>query len=380
MNYFRKHNTRTPLLAVALMASLCASATPPASAQFVAPYGSGYQGADGMQYNSMQGATMSVMLQGMQNMSMMRSSMYSSMRSYHSRRTLSGEELQARRGQRLIKAGRATLKFPMRAWPSNYWMANTRVNTSVPAAQDRRTRSSGMQLQRAEFARQVKVHGAQWGDMADMMAIATVIAVESYTGRKVNNAGFRAQSAIWRRAWLKDAYFQGRTVADKQKFYEGQILLGGTYPWWLRNVKGDRANAKKHAARFFDEWYKDKTPGLLRDYVKYLTGNGSDVRLASAPVPAGTSTATIVTDDTPDAPQMTIAQASAFVQYEPVAPSVLPTLLIARSNRTDRQKSLQLYEDIVKAGRENFQKLFVSANHRREDVADGLTFALMTFY
>ncbi len=180
------------------------------------------------------------------------------------------EDLKFQRGARLIKQGLATMEFATREWPTAFWMAHTRVDASLSSEQEeRRIRMEGMQKQRAFFAEQVARRSAKWGDMADMMSIATVICVEAYTGKTVSNEGFRKQSQLFREAWLKDSFYQGQTTSEKQEAFES-VLLASTYSWYLDTIKGDREGARQKASRFFDQWFGD-TETVLCDYQPYLS-------------------------------------------------------------------------------------------------------------
>ena len=336
-----------------------------------------YTGALGAQFNNGMSATLSVMSQGMSNMAMLRRSLYGSYGSYRSGRP-SAAQMQSARGQRLIHQGRAATTFPTRPWPTAYWMAHTIVDTSISAAEDRRIRSSGMLLQRTQFAKQVSQRGARWGDMSDMIAVATVIAVEAYTGQPVSNAGFQAQRRIWSRAWLKDADFQGRTAASKQQLYE-ELLLGGTYPWYLRSVNKDAAGARKQAAHFLDEWYRDKAAGVIKVYAKYSANGAKGAPETALAAPAPPNPEMPVSSVTAPAP-MTMAQAVPLARFKAAPTLLLPDLLAKKESAESQEKSRKRYETLLNAGRERMQNIFTPGPQGEESVADALTFALMTLY
>ena len=108
-----------------------------------------YTGAMGMQFNNMQSATISTMVRGMSNMAMLRASL----RRSYIRSGPTADDLQMARGQRILRAGRASVTFPTRPWFTPYWMAHTKIDGSIPAAQYRQIRASGMEKQQAEFNR-----------------------------------------------------------------------------------------------------------------------------------------------------------------------------------------------------------------------------------
>lgn len=173
------------------------------------------------------------------------------------------------RGNGIIKSGRATVRFSMRAWPTDYWMQNTVVDKTMNPEQERRVRFNGIVAQRQKFAQEMKARGAKWGDMADMMSINTLIAYEAYSGRKVSNAGFRDVTQTWHRDLLKDPTFQARTTESKQLFYENE-LLSATYAWYLRS-HGDAAAARIQGKKFLTKWWPKNFAALEKALVTFST-------------------------------------------------------------------------------------------------------------
>lgn len=185
-----------------------------------------------------------------------------------SKSEITADTLSERRGANLIRKGNATMKFAMRAFPYDFWMKNTRVDTSISPEEDRRARLSGMQKQNAYFASQMSRFGAQSGDMADMMSVATIICVEIYTGQKVKGAVFRTQSELFSKAWLRDNSYQGKTLNDKQEYYE-RAMLSATYSWYLLAQKEDKSGARQYAVERLAEWFGDAEK-VLTAYKPFL--------------------------------------------------------------------------------------------------------------
>ncbi len=190
------------------------------------------------------------------------------------------------RGNQIIKSGRATVRFPMRAWPTDYWMQNTVIDKTMNAEEERRVRFSGIVAQRQKFAQEMKLRGAKWGDMADMMSVLSIIAYEASSGRRVNSAGFRSMTKTWHHDLLRDAMFQARTTESKQLFYEGE-LLSATYAWYLRNA-GDVAGARAQGRKFLAKWW-GKNVAAVEASLAYNASKPAAIRTATRTAKAQTA-------------------------------------------------------------------------------------------
>lgn len=236
-----------------VLASLSVANAPMAGAQVVTQDANGlYRNQSGGVFHSESSAQMDQMINNNMAMSNAMTQVYMN--------ALQQDILTRAHGNNIIKSGRATVRFPMRAWPTDYWMQNTIVDTTISAEEDRRIRFNGIIAQRAKFAQEMKARNAKSGDMADIMSVLSIIAYEASSGRRVNNAGFRSMSKTWHNDLLKDAMFQARTTQSKQLFYESE-LLSATYAWYLRN-RGDVAGARAQGKKFLTKWWGKNTAGV----------------------------------------------------------------------------------------------------------------------
>lgn len=348
------------LFAATFAASVFALSTPhSAQAQFIAPYGTGYMGANGYQYNNGTSAILSTMIQGMQNNAMMRNSLYYSMaRSGRSRRSgPTPAQLQNARGRKIIKSGRATTKFKIRPMNSvalvDDW-AKRNANGRAGALEEWRGQST---IWRQAMASR----GAKYGDLAQAQSVAFLMCIEAYTGRQLSNAAFAKDAAATRRVYLKSAGVQGETLAQKQSDYES-FLLKGSWAIYLRR-QGRIEEARKTAAEFIgDSWDSDRksvsdVQDAVATYAKYQTGPlAPATRVAAVPVTRAKPIARAVTpsaalqadapevSEAPDnAPQLTFAQAAKLTTFKPVAPMALPQAFyrMAPQATAEQRKTIQ---------------------------------------
>lgn len=240
------------ILAATLAASLLALGAPKtARAQFIAPLGTGYMGANSLQYNNPTSALMSTMIQNNMNSMMFRNmTMGQHYRRYGYGGGRSGPtpaQLQERRGRALIKRGRATTTFKLRPINSvqlvNEW-AKKNDNGRAGALEEWRGQS-------AIWREAVAARQERGGDRAHIDALAFVMCLEAYTGRQLSNAAFQRLAKDFRGFYLKNAYYQGETLVQKQSDYESS-LLSASWAIYLRR-HGREEEARKVAATWLDD-------------------------------------------------------------------------------------------------------------------------------
>lgn len=305
------------IFALGLMAAAIAMTPQPASAQY-------YDNA-GTPYNNMESATLGTMINGNLNMMLARQSLYRAMRR-SGRSAPAAPDPQEQRGRALIRNKQATMTFTTREFPLNKWLKIW--GAGDPQKQDKAAREWA--AQKALWASEMQARSAKPGNMADMMALAFVSCMEGYTGERINNAGFHYMSDEFRKTWMKDAGYQGRTAVSKQELYE-DALLSGSYSLYLRRTAqktGDTselAKGKESAARFLDQWWTGKTGGAIKDLARY---SGKSVpNTPAAPAPAAQTIASTPTPKTPvEEPQtsaISFEEAVRVTNYTPVAPILI---------------------------------------------------------
>lgn len=288
-------------------------------------------------------------------------------------------DLQEARGARLIKRGRATIKFPMRTPPLALWMKGWGGNDP----QKRKKSYLEWLAQSALWRQEAKARGAQFGDMGDMMGLSFALCYEAYTGKKINNAGFGYLSKAFRDALLKDANYQGYTVTKKQGRYEDS-MLNATYALYLRREgarRGDAAmiaKAREKAQKFMDLWWKEDTPGAVKDLARFAGKAAPVQRVAAASasiksvkVPAAPRTSAGTT------PAISFEQAVQATSFRPVATSVLPEQMAAGEAPAKRKAARKLFEAMVASGRNDLRKIY---GGEPDDVAQGMSFLVVTYY
>lgn len=416
---YTEHTMNRKLLAVALAATLGTAATSvfaprPVRAQFIAPYGTGYQGANGLQYNNPMSATMSVMIQGMQQQSMLRSSLMSSYYARwgygRARRGLSPAQLRIQRGRKIIKSGRATTRFKTRPAPAHLWVADwAKRNPKGRAGAEAEWREQSQIWRQA-----VAQRGATYGDMAELQSVAFVLCLEAYTGRQIADAGYRRDLPGARRAYLRSASYQGQTQTQKQAAYE-DFLLKASWAMYLRR-HGRMDEARKTAAEFINECWTSDHKGVpdvqdaVATYANFQAGP-LDVpaarRVAEAPVTRAKplpSRAVVPTRNAPDAPdapddkatddaesggantaaapRMTLAQVVSATNYSPVAPMVLPEMFarqLPQMDQKQREQMQRVCEKLLTGVRDDFAKN-TKTPFPVHNVARAMTYALIQLY
>lgn len=204
---------------------------------------------------------------------------------------LSDLQLQAareERGRAVIAAGRATLLFT----PQPY---------EPPLAQWAQQAKTSVERKRWEYAEQVRVwndavkrYGAQQGDMSHVLATASVLAYEGYTGMRASAAAWQARRAEIARTFLADAAYQGYSAQDKAQL-ANDLRLAGYYVFERQESQrtGDRTwleRAKQEGAAFLDRWWTSDTRGRTDadDSAADLARHGSTPAPVLARVPGGT--------------------------------------------------------------------------------------------
>jgi len=367
--------------------SLLALALPFTAAMALLPSAASAQFNDnlGYHYNNPMSATIGTYLNEQNKMLFARQSLFNAMvRSSQNRPGASSAGSQEQRGRDLIAKNQATMAFPMREFPLSKWL----YIWGAGSAQKRDQAAKEWGEQKALWANEIQARGAKPGDMAEMMALAFVSCVEGYTGERINNAGFHYMSGEFRKAWLKDPSYQGRTVVSKQELYE-ESLLTSTYALSLRRQAqktGDSSTlpqARLSAARFLDRWWDGKTSGAVKDLASY-SGKSSP----TTPTPSPRITSTIVTP--PAAPTSTEGQQQASgisfeeakraTNFTPIAPILIDRKFAANAKDTKSREFIvkltrQLLEDTRADMRRN-----ASANLPPDNVARALASSLSGCY
>lgn len=395
MKLLHTMNTKKSLFAVAIAASVFTLGAPrSAHAQFIAPFGTGYQGANGLQYNNGTSALLSVMIQNNMNMTMMRNSLNSShFLTYGGGSRRSGAtpaQLQARRGRALIKSGRATMAFKMRPAPAYLWVAEWAKKN----ARGRAGANAEWQAQSAIWRQAVAARGATYGDMAQMLGVAFVMCAEAYSGRQINKAGYNAKVANIRRIYLQSPGYQGWTQAEKQDLYE-RTLLSASWAMYLRR-QGKITEARKTAGDWLaDNWNTDHkgvsdADDAVATLARFQTGplpmpsarvaSTSITRAKPMPRPR-VQTATTAPDDN-GAPnlQAALAQAQKITRYARSTNALLPSMLAAQQPAAKREEARQFYVQLLNAGRAQMRKTFELPSNAPDDVARALTMMVSYFY
>ncbi|WP_216321876.1 hypothetical protein [Deinococcus aestuarii] len=218
---------------------------------------------------------------------------------------LSEMQLQAareERGKAVIAAGRATLLFT----PQPY---------EPPLAQWAEQAKTSVERKRWEYAEQMRVwndavkrYGAKPDDLSHLLATASVLAYEGYTGMRASAAAWKARRAEIARTFLADAAYQGYSAQDKAGLANDLRLAG--YSVFERQEyqrTGDRTwleRAKQEGAAFLDRWWTSDTRGRTDadDSAANLARHGAAPAPVLARVPGGTPSVSGGATKAPPAP------------------------------------------------------------------------------
>lgn len=186
------------------------------------------------------------------------SSMASSMAAVRSRIMRAGAEK--------IKRGRASTHFT-RLSPFNTEEWITRCGAKTPEV--RRQYAAEIATQREIWAQEVRARGANPDDMAEMLAIAFVLAWEPHSGgQKATDAQYRWVMADFRKSLLKDPYFQGMSAADKQYLFENNLIGStDTVRQWREGAAASNTEmqqaGRRAASKFLDSWWEGPVENLI---------------------------------------------------------------------------------------------------------------------
>lgn len=167
-------------------------------------------------------------------------------------------------GRRLIESGRATTKFQTRPFPLASYM-KTAWNGN---AATRRKNLSEWKAQSAIWNAEAKARGAKTNDMGDVYALAIVMSYQAYSGKRVNNTGFRQQAREFSELFGSLSAYQGYSTREKQEFYENAMLLASNALRFRR--AGNVTEAKARGTEFLNSWAKGKLPGALEVLAPYV--------------------------------------------------------------------------------------------------------------
>lgn len=280
---------------------------------------------------------------------------------------MSAADSQRARGERLIKSGRATMKFPMRPYPIRELL------DSLPASERERNYAEYV-VQSKLWQQEAARYGAKFGDMADMYALATVVAYEAYSGKRAPSAAFGYYVELTRRDYLTWAGYQGRSDTSKQEHYE-DAMMRTTNALRMRRA-GDIEGAKASAAKWMDTMWIGDTAGVLARVAGF--GSGAP---AAAPAPVAKtakqdqSAATATEQSSPQ-------DAQAAVRFAPAAAPVLPPMLVAQEKPEARDEARKFYDALLAAGQGKMRQLFKPSEQeaKQQSVAQAMTYAIVTFY
>lgn len=120
-----------------------------------------------------------------------------------------------------------------------------------------------METQTALWNAEAKARGAKANDIADIYALAQVIAFAALTGRRANAKGFQlAREDFGYLFGVQISYLRELSAQDQQKFAETAFLHGSDT---LRLRRASQvAGAQKSGREFLDSWANGKTPGATR--------------------------------------------------------------------------------------------------------------------
>ena len=326
-----------------------------------------YTDSLGYSYNNMMSATIGTYLNGQSNMFYARQALYRSMRT-------AGPDPQETRGRALIRSGAATMAFPTRPFPLAKWL--DAWGAGDPQKRERAARE--WEFQRAIWADEIRARGAKPGDMAQMMALAFVACVEAITGQKVSNVGFRKETEEFRKVWIKDPFYQGRSAVSKQELYEDSMLTG-SYALYLRRMAhkgspaGDVDKARSAAGGFLDKWCVGKTPAAIKAFANYL---------GPAPKKAVTEVAPAVPSapQTPPVAEMTFEEAARVTGYTPTESTLADRSFAANvADPARREDAARIVRAILDAAHRSMARS-KQANLPMDNVARAMALSLTGSY
>lgn len=142
---------------------------------------------------------------------------------------------QKRRGAQVIKSGRANTRFtPRSPFPTEWWLKR------VPADQ-RKQWAEEAALQKTIWDQYAQDCGANKNDMADVLALTFVMGWEAQTGgQRATPAQFRGIAKDFRQMMLKDTFFQGMSLGERQVYTEGHLLNASDTVRLLREARRTR--------------------------------------------------------------------------------------------------------------------------------------------
>lgn len=106
--------------------------------------------------------------------------------------------------------------------------------------------------------------------IADVYAVAQVMAFEALTGRRVEAKGFQMVRDDFGVLFaVQTTFFADYSATEQQEFAESAFLRGSK-ALRLRRA-GQTAKAQSEAREFLDDWANGKTPGTVPGTVKLLT-------------------------------------------------------------------------------------------------------------
>ena len=363
---------RRGALAMGLAASVICVISIPAQAQ--------YNDNLGNSYNNMQSATIGTWLNGQSSMWYSRQRLYAMM-SRSGRRTV---DPQVARGNAVIRRHQATMQFAPRPFPVAYWMKNTKIDTTLPADEDRRRRYAGILAQTAKWSQEMRARGARPNDMGDMLGLAMVLSHEVYTGKRASNVGFCYMAQQFRKSFLTSPDYQGRTNVSKQQFYETQ-LLSATYSWYLHHT-GETDKSRTQAKVFMDAWWTSNTPGVINALARYSSKSSlGSAQVSSQPAPGGTvkaSTSPLPSTQTPDpatAPPAFDAAVRA-TSFQPVAESIIPARFAEQAPDAETKSGYEKICRALLAGSRNQISRAFDTTMGPNNVARGLAYYTLMLY
>ncbi|HEX8235409.1 MAG TPA: DUF6683 family protein [Abditibacteriaceae bacterium] len=335
----------------------------------------------GYMHNNMESATIGTWLNGQSSMWYTRQQLYRTM-ARGGRSAPTASQLQEKRGHSLIRRGRATMAFAMRTPPLTQWMKGWGGDDPIK----RRKAYNEWVAQSRLWRQEAKLRGARFGDMADMMGLAFVMCHEAYSGRRTNTAGFRYMSKAFRASWLKDAYYQGRTLTAKQEGYESAMLSGtwALYQWREGLRHGDQAMVvagRETAKKFLDEWWTSDAPGATKTLAAF-SGKAAPIgRITARPATLRTIKVPASARSAPTLPtSLSLAQAAAVTNFQPTNENLIPERFAAPTqNAQERASTVALCDKMIDASRAEMKKYFVG-RLPDNNVARALSFSAMTLY
>lgn len=181
------------------------------------------------------------------------------------RRTIEAE------GMRRIERGQATTRFSAAPFSTEAWLNKWAPKTSA----DRQRLYAECQAQKQIWADAVRARGTNLQDMAECLALSFVLAYEIHSGTPVAEKPYRWLVGDFRRALLKDPYFQGMPAADKQYLLDTNFL-NATDPvrlWRLGKAKNDTAlltQARQEAQAQLKRWWDEPVENLRMTADKFV--------------------------------------------------------------------------------------------------------------